>query len=178
MDLHWWSIEVFDGATSSAARWQDAHGNALIEAAVTHGAYDWQWHRSSWGVVFEIAFRSDDRWPSFRDLPAVRAALDAVPDPINGLLIHPGRGGSAGHSQPRRPRPIAGAGAAELPVEPEPVIQAVAAGPPPPRAGALAAPRNGTGGCPGGGPQGERERVTRGAAAGLPPTGPVPLTAA
>jgi hypothetical protein len=119
MDLYWWSIEVFDGATLSAARWQDAHGYALTEAAITHGAYAWQWHTHSWGVLFEIAFRSDERWSVFRALPGVRAALDAVPDPINGLLVYPGRGGSSGRVQPRRPRPVTGAGAAELPIEPE-----------------------------------------------------------
>jgi hypothetical protein len=47
-----------------------------------------------------------------------------VPDPINGLLVYPGRGGSAGATHPRRPRPPLGAGAAPLPVEPEPVIVA------------------------------------------------------
>jgi hypothetical protein len=119
MELRWWSIEVLDGAELSAALWQDAYGNALVEAAVTHGAYDWRWHRHSWGVVFEIGFRSDDPWPIYRNLPAVRAALDAVPDPINGLLVYPGRGGSSGRVQPRRPRPIAGAGAAAMPIEPE-----------------------------------------------------------
>jgi hypothetical protein len=119
MELHWWSIEVLDGATLSAARWQDSHGNALVEAAVTHGAYEWSWHRHSWGVLFEIAFRGDRQWAGFRDLPAVRAALDAVPDPVNGLLVYPGRGGSSGRVQPRRPRPIAGAGAAAMPLEPE-----------------------------------------------------------
>ncbi len=118
MELHWWSIEVFDGPRSSAARWQDSFGNALVEAAVTHGAYDWEWHRHSWGVLFEIAFRADERFTEFRDLPAVRAALDAVPDPINGLLVYPGRGGSSGRVQPRRPLPKSGAGAAPLPVEP------------------------------------------------------------
>jgi hypothetical protein len=123
MDLHWWSIEVFDGATLPAARWQDAHGNALTEAAITHGAYEWHWHRHSWGVLFEVGFRSDEQWPVFRDLPAVRAALDAVPDPLNGLMVYPGRGGSSGRVQPRRPQPIAGAGAAELPIEPE-IIEA------------------------------------------------------
>jgi hypothetical protein len=119
MDLHWWSIEVLDGATLPASRWQDAHGNALTEAAVTHGAYEWHWHTHSWGVLFEIAFRSDEAWSVFRELPGVRAALDAVPDPVNGLLVYPGRGGSSGRVQPRRPRPIAGAGAAALPIEPE-----------------------------------------------------------
>jgi hypothetical protein len=51
----------------------------------------------------------------FRALPAVRAALDAVPDPVNGLLIYRGRGGSAGRPVPRKPRPLAGAGAVALP---------------------------------------------------------------
>jgi hypothetical protein len=118
MELHWWSIEIFDSARQSAARWQDSYGESLVEAAVTHGAYEWSWHRQPWGVVFEIAFRSDDRWPAYRELPAVRAALDAVPDPINGLMIYPGRGGSSGRVEPRRPRPIAGAGAATIPEEP------------------------------------------------------------
>jgi hypothetical protein len=118
MELHWWSIEVFDGPRSSAARWQDSFGNALVEAAVTHGAYDWAWHRHSWGVLFEIAFRAEERFADFRDLPAVRAALDAVLDPVNGLLVYPGRGGSSGRVQPRRPLPKTGASAAPIPVEP------------------------------------------------------------
>ncbi|MBG0562621.1 hypothetical protein [Actinoplanes aureus] len=118
MNLQWWSIEVLDGAHQSAARWQDSYGNVLVEAAIAHGAYEWRWHRFSWGVLFEIGFRSDDRWSSYRDVPIVRAALDAVPDPVNGLLIYPGRGGSAGRVQPRRPRPIAGSGAAPIPEEP------------------------------------------------------------
>jgi hypothetical protein len=50
----------------------------------------------------------------------VRAALDAVPDPVNGLLVYRGRGGGAGAGTRRRPRPFAGAGAVELP-EPAPV---------------------------------------------------------
>jgi hypothetical protein len=131
MELHWWSIEVFDGAELSAARWQDAHGNALVEAAITHGAYDWHWHRHSWGVLFEIGFRADDRWQTYRNLPAVRAALDAVPDPINGLMVYPGRGGSSGRVEPRRPRPVAGAGAAPIPTEPELIESRLATGEPP-----------------------------------------------
>jgi hypothetical protein len=127
MDLHWWSIEVLDGATLSAARWQDAHGNALTEAAITHGAYEWHWRRHGWGVSFEIGLRSAEQWPVFRDLPAVRAALDAVPDPVHGLMVYPGRGGSSGRVQPRRPRPVIGSGAATLPVEPE-IIAATLAG--------------------------------------------------
>jgi hypothetical protein len=131
MELYWWSIEVLDGPTGSARGWQDARGGALTEAAITNGAYDWQWHSHSWGVLLEIAFASDERWQMFRDLTAVRAALDAVPDPINGLLIYPGRGGSSGRNQPRRPRPIAGAGAAPLPEEDVPILRAVEEGLPP-----------------------------------------------
>jgi hypothetical protein len=82
-------------------------------------------------VLLEIAFASDERWQMFRDLPVVRAALDAVPDPVNGLLIYPGRGGSSGRVQPRRPKPVAGAGAAPLPVEEVPPIHAVVEGQPP-----------------------------------------------
>jgi len=113
--LYWWSIEVLDGS-HSADRWRDAYGNALVEAAITHGAYEWEWHRHTWGVLFEIAFRSEDRFGTYRNLPGVRATLDAVPDPVNGLLVYPGRGGSSGRVQPRRPYPVAGAGAVALPL--------------------------------------------------------------
>jgi hypothetical protein len=71
-------------------------------------AVDWAWHEHPWG-----------RWDFFYALPAVQAALDAVPDPLSGLAVHRGRGGSSGTRLPRRPRPLAGAGAVELP-EPNP----------------------------------------------------------
>ena len=48
-------------------------------------------------------------------IPWKSAALDAVPDPVNGLLVYRGRGGGAGSVSPRRPRPSAGAGAMSLP---------------------------------------------------------------
>ncbi|GLW34574.1 hypothetical protein [Actinoplanes regularis] len=140
MELHWWSIEVLDGPRLSAARWQDSHGNALVEAAVTHGAYDWQWHRHTWGVLFEIAFRAEDRFAGFRDLPAVRAALDAVPDPVNGLMIYPGRGGGSGRVRPRRPLPKTGAGAAPIPVEPPRVELHLASSRPPVTVGGVTGP--------------------------------------
>jgi hypothetical protein len=131
MELYWWSIEVFDGPARPARAWQDALGGALTEAAVTNGAYDWKWHTHTWGVLFEIAFASDERWHTYRDLPVVRAALDAAPDPVHGLMIYPGRGGSAGRNLPRKPRPIAGAGAAPLPQEDAPLLWAVEEGLPP-----------------------------------------------
>ena len=122
----WWSIEVLDGPFS-AERWRDAHGRSLFEAAVTHGALDWTWHPTDWGLVLEVEFADADAWTAFRQLPAVQAALDAVPDPVNGLFVFPGRGGSAGALHPSRPRPKQGAGGAPLPVSPEPAIIARAA---------------------------------------------------
>lgn len=116
--MEWWSIEVFDGLLS-ASRWKDAHSTSLIESAISHGALDWVWHEHRWGVVLEVAFTDEDQWEAFRDLPSVQAALDAVPDRLNGLLVYRGRGGGAGVVVPRRPRPHAGAGAVALP-EPQP----------------------------------------------------------
>ena len=96
MDEQWWSIEVHDGSRSlrsgpsnirSASSWRESYGQALIEAALTNGALDWAWQVRDWGVVLEIRFRDGDLWEAFRSLPAVRAALDAVPDPVSGLLI-------------------------------------------------------------------------------------------
>jgi hypothetical protein len=118
----WWSIEVFDGEFS-ATQWRDSYSAQLIESALAHGAVDWEWHIHRWGVVFEVTFQDEAQWAAFRALPATAAALDAVPDPVNGLLIYRGRGGSAGAAAPRRPRPTAGAGMMALP-EPgaEPVV--------------------------------------------------------
>lgn len=123
MDLHWWSIEIRDGSIP-ARLWREGYGEALTEAAITHRAGDWLWLVQRAGLVFEIGFVEAEDWLRFRDLPAVRAALDAVPDPVNGLYIYPGRGGSAGAGKPRRPRPRRGAGAAPVPVEPQPVVVA------------------------------------------------------
>jgi hypothetical protein len=123
MSEQWWSIEVLDGELS-ARLWREAHGAALVEAAITRGAVDWNFEIHNWGVVFEVAFRDAEAWVAFRHLPAVTAALDAVPDPVKGLLIYRGRGGSSSSADPRRPRPHVGAGSAELPREPEPILVA------------------------------------------------------
>ena len=110
----WWSIEVFH-SEFPAGQWRDTYSSMLIESAVTAGATSWEWHEHRWGVVFEVEFGDDSQWEAFRAIPAVQAALDAVPDPVNGLLVYRGRGGGAGASSPRRPRPAAGAGAMALP---------------------------------------------------------------
>jgi hypothetical protein len=114
----WLTIEVFDGE-HSASRWRLSHGDALTEAALTNGAEQWVWHEHRWGVVLEIEFATEERRDAFRALPVVTAALDAVPDPVLGLLVYSGRGGGAGSRMPRRPRPLpmAGAGAVPVPAE-------------------------------------------------------------
>ena len=111
----WFSIEVLDGAFG-AASWADAHGDALVEAALLDGAVDWEWHSTRWGVVFEVAFADEGSWERYRASVSVQAALDAVPDPVTGLIIYKGRGGSSGKRDPRKPRPLIGSGAASLPL--------------------------------------------------------------
>jgi hypothetical protein len=122
MAEQWWSIEVRNGIFS-ADRWRSAHGEALIEAALTHKARRWRWHQQEdWGLVLEIAFPAEEDWERYRSLPGVGAALDAVPDPVNGLYIYSGRGGSAGSPDRVRPKPHQGAGGATLPENTEPII--------------------------------------------------------
>src|SRR6516165_6012984 len=110
----WWSIEVLHGE-SSAFRWQREYDSALIEAALTNGALDGRWHADRWGVAFEVLFEHEEQWEAFRNLPLVRTCLDAVPDPVNGLLIYRGRGGGASTREPRRPAPAPGSAAVSLP---------------------------------------------------------------
>ena len=101
--MEWWSIEVFNGR-SSAARWKDAHGEALVEAALTNGAVDWAWQEHRWGVVLEVTFLDEWHWEFFYGLPAAQAALDAAPDPVRGLLVRRGWGGRAARAGPRADR--------------------------------------------------------------------------
>jgi hypothetical protein len=84
-------------------------------AALTNGAVDGSWHADRWGVAFEICFENEERWETFRSLPAVRAALDGVPDPVSGLLVYRGRGGGAGAREPRKPKPSPSASAVSQP---------------------------------------------------------------
>ena len=111
----WYSIEVFDGA-SSATLWAGAYGDGLVESALLAGAKDWSWHYNSWGVVLEVEFQDAASWEVWKVLAGTQAALDAVPDPLSGLIMYRGRGGSSGAPRPRRPRPLAGSGAAALPL--------------------------------------------------------------
>lgn len=107
------SIEVLDG-DFPAWLWAESHGDSLIEAAIQCHVIEWRWHYLDWGTVLEIDFTDEADWERFRASTAVQAALDAVPDRISGLLIYRGRGGTSAPREPRRPRPIAGAGAATL----------------------------------------------------------------
>jgi hypothetical protein len=110
----WWSIEVFSGDKLPASAWRYAYEDELTEAAITNGALYYEWHDTQYGVVFEVLFPSDEQWEAFRALPAVRAALDGVPDPVEGLIIYRGRGGAAGSRKPRKPKPAPSAAALEL----------------------------------------------------------------
>jgi hypothetical protein len=87
-----------------------------LESAFLAGATDWNWHRHTWGVVLELSFADEADWERFRNLPAVQAALDAVPDPLSGLIMYRGRGGSSSSMTPRKPKPLAGSGSAALPL--------------------------------------------------------------
>jgi len=107
------SIEVLDGEFP-AYLWMQAHGDSLIEAALHYDVIEWQWRHFDWGTVLEMDFADENSWERFRANPAVQAALDAVPDRVSGLLIYRGRGGTSAPREPRRPRPLAGAGAAAL----------------------------------------------------------------
>ena len=111
----WFSIEVVDGPFA-ATSWMTGYGDALVAAAQLEGATDWEWRTLPWGVVLEIELADDAAWARYREMPAVVGALDAVPDPVSGLVLHRGRGGSSGVSHERRPRPFAGAGAVALPI--------------------------------------------------------------
>jgi hypothetical protein len=113
----WLTIEVVDG-DFPALRWLRSYEDALVEAALTHGADSWTSRATRWGVVLELEFSSDEQLARFRDLPVIRAALDAVPDRAQGLIIYLGRGGGAGTHVPRRPRPRPLADAAALPEPP------------------------------------------------------------
>ena len=126
----WWSIEVFH-ADQSARRWKDSYEDALIEAALANGALNWAWHEHRTGVVLEVEFGDDAAWEAYRNLPAVRAALDAAPDPVNGLIVYRGRGGASGSRWPRRrgPKPSADALARPEPAE-EKVLDLTEAAPP------------------------------------------------
>jgi hypothetical protein len=119
----WWSIEVADGEFSSAS-WKDTYSRDLVRTAVEHGAIDWAWVERPWGVILELCFPdpliSGIGWEAFRISTLVQASLDAVPDPVNGLIVYPGRGGSSGAAQPRKPKPAPAAAAAALPEPAEP----------------------------------------------------------
>lgn len=108
------SIEVLDGELP-ASLWAEARSDGIVQAAVSHGVTEWNVRHLRWGVVFEFRFDNEAQWERFRADASVQAALDAVPN-RDGVLIYRGWGGSASPREPRRPRPLAGAGAAVLPL--------------------------------------------------------------
>jgi hypothetical protein len=121
---HWLSIEIFNGAYA-ARIWADTNGDALIESAVTSDAVDWEVRRTAWGVVFEVAFRTELECDRFKALDAVKSAIQTMPDPKNGVIIYKGRSTDSGFGTPRRPRPKldSGSSALALPFEKAPVFE-------------------------------------------------------
>src|SRR5262249_9405025 len=116
------SSEVSTASAPPARRWKDSYQDDLTEAALTNGAIEWAWHEHRYGVVFEVLFESGEQWEAFRALPAVRSALDGVPDPVNGLIVYRGRGGGSGPRKPRKPKPAPGASAMALPEPSEEIV--------------------------------------------------------
>jgi hypothetical protein len=121
----WFSIEVTNGA-SSARLWAESSLDLLVDEAIGGGANEWAIEYLSWGCVLELEFPDQEAFELFRNRPSVVAALDRVPDPVNGLLVHRGRGGSSGSRRPRGPLPMRGSDAAALPI-PEEVIEELVA---------------------------------------------------
>lgn len=122
----WFSIEVSNSASGSARTWSEAYGDVLTGIALSSGATRWDWRHEPWGSVLEIELPDEAAWVGFLAVDAVRASLEAVPDPVNGLSVHPGRGGSAGTRDPRRPRPLIGSGSASVPI-PDSVLEELVA---------------------------------------------------
>ena len=122
-------VEILDAAFP-ASSWQHAYGDVVTNVAMEWSGLDWDWEEHRWGLVLKIAFPSEAEFEKWRSTPVVIAALDAVPDPVNGLIFHRGWGGTSGSGEPRRGKPLAGAGGAEVPVpdDPDDTIIAVAAG--------------------------------------------------
>lgn len=125
----WLTIEVVYDEVTAVESWRRSRGESLTEAAVTHGAQDWVWHTPAWGVVLELRFADEQARDAFRELPVVVAALDAVPDPVSGVLVYPGRGGGSGAGIPRRPRPAPVTGAASADQTQEQFLELSTSGP-------------------------------------------------
>jgi len=121
----WFSIEVTNGA-SSARLWAESALDLLVDEAISGGASEWAIHYLSWGCVLELEFPDEAAFELFRNRPSVVAVLDRVPDPVSGLLVHRGRGGSSGSRRPRGPLPMRGSDAAELPIPDEVIEELVA----------------------------------------------------
>ncbi|MBP2327371.1 hypothetical protein JOF56_007756 [Kibdelosporangium banguiense] len=82
----WLLIEVLDGEVP-ASEWRRVHGGTFLDAAIADRAVRWSWRAHGRGVVFEIAFRTERIRDEFRHRQSIKAALEAVPDPRDGLTI-------------------------------------------------------------------------------------------
>jgi hypothetical protein len=116
--MHWLTVEVFDAALP-ATSWLRAWRDSLVETALATGAVYWDDHTHEWGVVLEFTFADEQARDRFRAHPVLTSALDAAPDPVNGALVYPHRGGGTGSRVPRRPHPPMSSGAVALPEPPQ-----------------------------------------------------------
>src|SRR4051794_2537028 len=110
---YWLSIEVLDGPFAARV-WADTHGDQLAEAAVIAEATDFEIKRTAWGVVFEVAFRTEHECDRFKNCGVVTEAIKKAPNPKTGVLIYRGRSTDAGIAGPRTPGPKVGSGSAAL----------------------------------------------------------------
>jgi hypothetical protein len=120
-ELTWLTVAVIDNIPTddaprvSARLWWENQGMRMVGAAVQFSAQDFKITFRSWGVVFEVCFANDLLADAFRD----SAAMQSVMEQLGSLRVEvtSGRGGGTTRSRlPRRPRPLLGSGAAELPL--------------------------------------------------------------
>jgi hypothetical protein len=120
-ELSWLTVAVIDDIPTndaprvSARLWWENLGMRMVGAALQFSPQDFEVTFRTWGVVFEVSFASDAFATAYRESPAMLSVLEQL-----GSLrveVTSGRGGGTTRARlPRRPRPLLGSGAAELPL--------------------------------------------------------------
>jgi hypothetical protein len=120
-ELTWLTVAVIDDIPTndkprvSARFWWENLGTRIVGAALQFSPQDFEVTFRSWGVVFEVSFANESLADAFRWSPAMHSVMEQL-----GSLrveVTSGRGGGTTRARlPRRPRPLLGSGAAELPI--------------------------------------------------------------